>query len=55
MAVRAALLACPKTLAHATSVPEQAENYGQQRSPMGNPNGLRPGHAQVDPLRETYF
>ena len=29
----------------ATSVPERAGNYGHQRSPMGNPDGLRPGNA----------
>ena len=35
------------------SVPERAENCGQQRSPTGNPNGIRRGYAQVDPLPET--
>jgi len=29
------------------------ENYGHQRSPMGSPNCLRLGHAQLGPLRET--
>src|SRR5881296_1111246 len=28
---------------------------GRQRSPTGTANGLRPRHAQVDPLRETTF
>jgi len=35
--------------------PEPAENHGRQRSPTDTANGLRPGHAQVDPLRETTF
>lgn len=39
----------------ATTVPEQAENDGLQRSPTGTTNGLGPGRLQVDPLRETYF
>jgi hypothetical protein len=39
----------------ATSVPEQAETCGRQRSPGGSLNGLRPGQAQVDPLPETTF
>ncbi len=39
----------------ATSVPERTENCGRQRSPKGNPNGVRSVHAQVDPLRETTF
>ena len=30
-------------------VPERAENCGRQRSPTGNPNGVRSGHTQVDP------
>jgi hypothetical protein len=34
---------------------KRAENYGHQRSPMGNPDALRTGHAQVDPLPETTF
>jgi hypothetical protein len=39
----------------AMSVPERAENCGQQRSLTGTANGLRSGHVQVDPLRETTF
>jgi len=39
----------------AMSMPERAGNYGNQQSPMGIVNDLRPGHAQVDPLRETNF
>ena len=39
----------------ATSVPERAENYGYQRSPRGDMDGLRPGYAQVDLLPETTF
>jgi hypothetical protein len=34
-------------------VPEPAENHGLQRSPTGTASGLRRGHAQVGPLRET--
>ncbi len=31
-------------------MPEQAGNWSHQRSPTGNPDRLRPGRAQVDPL-----
>ncbi len=43
------------TRVRATSVPERAENDGLQRSPTDSANGLPPGRAQVDPLRETTF
>jgi len=33
----------------ATFVPEQAGNYGHQRSSMGSTTGFGPGHVQVDP------
>jgi hypothetical protein len=36
-----------------TSVPDRAETCCRQRSPTGTGNGLRRGHAQVDPLPET--
>jgi hypothetical protein len=39
----------------ATSVPEQTENCGHQRPARGISNSRQPGHAQVDPLRETTF
>jgi hypothetical protein len=39
----------------ATFVPEQAGNCGRQGSLTDIANGLRSGHIQVDPLRETYF
>ena len=39
----------------ATHVPERTGNCGHQRSPTGIGNGLRSGHVQVDPLRETCF
>jgi hypothetical protein len=39
----------------ATSVPEQAENCGHQRSPTDIGNRLRPRRAQVEPLRKTTF
>jgi hypothetical protein len=35
--------------ATSVSVPERAGTCGHERSPAGNPNDLRPGHAQVDP------
>jgi hypothetical protein len=44
----------PKRI-RAMSVPERAENCGCQRSLTDIANGLRSGHIQVDPLRETYF
>jgi hypothetical protein len=47
----------PKVPKHirAMSGPERAENCGCQRSLTDIANGLRSGHIQVDPLRETYF
>jgi hypothetical protein len=39
----------------ATSMPEQAEKGGRQRSLTDNASVLRSGHGLVDPLRETYF
>ncbi len=43
------------SVAMSTPVPERTENCGRQRSPKGNPKGVRSVHAQVDPLRETTF
>jgi len=39
----------------AKSVPERAENCGYQRSLTDTANGLRSGHGQVGPRRETTF
>jgi DNA-binding CsgD family transcriptional regulator len=52
---RAASHANPSSPRRATFVPEQAGNYGRQRSSTGSTTGLRPGHVQVDPLPETTF
>ena len=44
-----------KLRSRATLMPERAETCGRQRLSTGNPNGLRPANAQVDPLPETTF
>jgi len=43
----------PRNRARANFVPERAEYDSHQRSAMDNPNGLRPGYVEFDPLRET--